>query len=292
MFYYVLPGTGIYGGVKSGFRCADLLTASGHPCIVATPDGDTPHWFSTTATVIKREDLVSRCGREDEILFSFPPDRRFVNRLPARRRIVDMQGGNTRGDRMLFRGSYEFVTHGLHMSLELLQAGRIAPYVPFGIPDCFRWRGEPKTRGRVVVMSRKGRRFVDAVSAALTTEESLVVVDGLSETEVAETLKGADVFAAISTAEAFGLPPLEAMCAGCCVVGFPGDGGLEFMRHGETAHLVPNADARALGLAVREALDRPGYRDALRSRAMDVSRFYTMERQREYLLRALGLTME
>jgi glycosyltransferase involved in cell wall biosynthesis len=203
-----------------------------------------------------------------------------------------MQGGNTRGDRALFRRPYEFVSHGFHMSLELLRAGRIAPYVPYGVPDSFRWNGEPKAPGRVVIMSRKGRRFVEAVSAALTPDSSLVVLDGEPEDRVAETLKSADVFVAISKSEAFGLPPLEAMCAGCCVVGFPGDGGLEFMRHGETAHLAPNGDAKALTGALREVLDRPTYRDALRARAMEVSHFYTVEREREYLLRALGLTPE
>jgi hypothetical protein len=37
---------------------------------------------------------------------------------------------------------------------------------------------------------------------------------------------------------------------------------------------------------------RPGYRDALRRRAMEVSAYYTLEREREYLLRALGLRVE
>jgi glycosyltransferase involved in cell wall biosynthesis len=289
VFYYVLPGAGIYGGVKKGFDCAELLSRSGFPCVVATPGGERPGWFETDAQTVPREDLPGTCRPEDTVLFSFPPDARFVDSLPARRKIVHMQGANTRGDVALFRRSYEFVSHGLHMTQQLLAHGRVAPYVPIGVPDVFRCAEEPRRPGSVAVMSRKNGRFVAAISRVLPRDASLTVIEKLPEAEVAETLKRTDVFVAISKSEAFGLPPLEAMCAGCCVVGFPGDGGFEFMRHGETAHLAPNGDRGALQRAVREALERPAYRDELRHRAMAVSAYYTLEREREYLLRALGL---
>jgi hypothetical protein len=292
VFYYVLPGTGIFGGIKKGFHCAELLSSSGFPCVVATPGGDRPHWFDSTVPVITRDALERCCQPDDAVLFSFPPDARFVDRLRAQRKIVHMQGANTRADARLFTRPYEFISHGLHMSLRLLGAGRVAPYVPIGVPDHFRWRGEPKTPGRVAVMSRKGGKFLDAVRRGLTAAASLVVIDGLSERAVAAALKASDVFVAVSESEAFGLPPLEAMCAGCCVVGFPGDGGAEFMRHGETAHLAPNGDTAGLSCAVREVLERPVYRDALRTRAGEVSRYYTLDRERDALLRALRLTRE
>lgn len=289
VFYYVLPGAGVYGGVKKGFHCADLLTRSGISCAVATPGGERPTWFATDARTVAREDLPDGCQPRDAVLFSFPPDARFVDRLAARRKIVHMQGANTRADVALFRRSYEFISHGLHMSLQLLTHGRVAPYVPIGVPDVFRWKGEEKCPGSVAVMSRKGGSQVAAISKALPADATLTVIDGLSEDEVAATMKRSDVFVAISKSEAFGLPPLEAMCAGCCVVGYPGDGGFEFMRHGETAHLAPNGDRDALVAAVREVLARPDYREGLRRRGMALSAYYTLEREREYLLRALGL---
>jgi glycosyltransferase involved in cell wall biosynthesis len=292
MFYYVLPGVGIYGGIKKGFHCAELLRQSGVPCTVATPGGERPRWFSTDADVIDRDALVDLCEPGDGVLFSYPPDARFVDALPAQRKIVHMQGANTRPDIALVRRGYELVSHGLHMTHELLRQGLIAPYVPIGVADVFRWQGERKVAGSAVVMSRKGGAFVEAISRALPAASTLNIVDGLPEAEVALILRQADVFIAISPSEAFGLPPLEAMCAGCCVVGFPGDGGFEFMRHGETAHLAPNGDTGALVHAVDEVMARPGYRDALRRRAMEVSAYYTLEREREYLLRALGLSVE
>ncbi len=291
MLYYVLPGAGIYGGVKKGFHCADLLTEAGHPCTVATPEAERPAWFPTRCDVITHDALRERCRREDTLLFSCPADAPLVDALPAGRKIVHMQGANTPADHALFdpaRG-YEFVSHGLHMTHELLRHGRVAAAVPMGIPDVFRWRGEAKRPLRIAVMPRKGAATLDAVRGSLPPGAELALLDGLAEHEVAAALKGSDVFLAISPDEAFGLPPLEAMCAGCCVVGYPGVGGFEFLRHRDTAWVVANGDVDGLIGALRHVCTHPALRDALRRRGLALSAAYTLEREREFLLRALDL---
>lgn len=288
MYYYVLPGVGIYGGIKKAFQCAEMLTDSGQRCVVATPGAQRPDWFTYRAETMDRADLAERCTREDTVLFSFPPDAEAIRSLRAGRRIVHMQGANTVDDVALFAQPFEFISHGLHMTQQLLAHGLVAPYVPLGLREVFRWRGEAKRPGSVALMSRKGGKLVDDVRRALPRQASLTVIDGLAEDEVAATLKATDVFVAISAKEAFGLPPLEAMAAGCAVVGFPGDGGFEFMRHGESAHVVPNGDRKALRRAVAEVLGDPAYRQRLRRGGLEVSAYYTLERERTYLLRALG----
>lgn len=290
-FYYVLPGTGIYGGVKKGFHCADMLTDSGYPCTVATPDGTRSTWFENRCAVISHEELVRRCMPTDAVLFSCPADAAFVDSLVANRIILHMQGANTPGDWEMIdpdRG-YECISHGLHMTYQLQQRGRVAPYVAMGIPDVFRWQGEQKESGQVVVMRRKGDAVFKAIAEALP-DVHFSQIHGLSEAETAACLKSADVFLAISANEALGLPPLEAMCAGCCVVGFPGVGGFEFMRHLETAFLAPNDDLLALAAALKKVLADRTLRESLREGGMEISRYYTLERERRYLLRALGLS--
>jgi hypothetical protein len=291
MFAYVLPGSGIFGGVKKGFHCAEALSSAGVPCTVATPDGARPTWFDSRCEVTTHAELTRLCGADDVVLFSCPADASFVDRLPARRKIVHMQGANTDADHALFdrRRGYAFVSHGLHMSYELQRAGRVAPYVPMGIPDVFRWRGEPKTPLRVVVMPRKGSQAIGAIQSVLPPGSDLVCLDQAPEQVVAHELKHADIFVAISPSEAFGLPPLEAMCAGCAVVGFPGVGGFEFMRHMDTAHLAANGSLSELMTAVQHVCLAQEYRDGLRERAMAAAAYYTMERERSHLLRALGL---
>lgn len=289
-FYYVLPGTGIYGGVKKGFHCADMLTASGHPCTVATPDGGRCTWFENHCAVITHDELRRTCLPTDAVLFSCPADAPLVDSLPAGRIILHMQGANTPADWEMIdpRRGYECISHGLHMTYQLQVRGRVAPYVAMGIPDAFRWHGEPKHPGRVAVMRRKGDDVYRAVAAALP-ETDFLPIHGLSEAETAACLKSADIFLAISAHEALGLPPLEAMCAGCCVVGFPGVGGFEFMRHLETALVAPNGDVAALVAALRRALLDAPLREALREEGRRISASYTMERERRSLLRGLGL---
>ena len=175
------------------------------------------------------------------------------------------------------------------MTYRLQERGRVAPYVAMGIPDVFRWRGEPKTPGSVAVMPRKGDDVYRAVREALP-DATFLPIDGLRESDAAGRLKSADVFLAISAQEALGLPPLEAMCAGCAVVGFPGVGGFEFMRHLETALVVPNGDVSALVAGLVLALAEPSLRDGLRDRGRAAAAYYTLDRERVSLLRALGLS--
>ncbi|HEY0836071.1 MAG TPA: glycosyltransferase family 4 protein [Azospirillum sp.] len=53
-------------------------------------------------------------------------------------------------------------------------------------------------------------------------------LNGIPQTEVAKVLGDAAVFVALGRIEGVGLPPLEAMAAGCLVAGFTGGGGREY----------------------------------------------------------------
>lgn len=53
-------------------------------------------------------------------------------------------------------------------------------------------------------------------------------VDGLAQKHVAKILGESAIFLSLSKREGLGLPPLEAMAAGCLVTGFHGVGGLEY----------------------------------------------------------------
>ena len=53
-------------------------------------------------------------------------------------------------------------------------------------------------------------------------------IEGLPEHEVAAAMAGSAVFLSLSHRESFGLTPMEAMAAGCAVVGYHGGGGLDY----------------------------------------------------------------
>jgi glycosyltransferase involved in cell wall biosynthesis len=98
----------------------------------------------------------------------------------------------------------------------------------------------PRRRGgaiRVAWMPRKNRALADIIRhAALACLEGKgpsvewISLHNLPLAEVARIMATCHVFLSTAFPEGFGLPPLEAMAAGCIPVGFTGFGGWEYMR--------------------------------------------------------------
>jgi len=89
-------------------------------------------------------------------------------------------------------------------------------------------------RTQIAYMPRKRRTEADFLIGALAAlhpqydDVRLVTIDGLKFTEAAAILRESSIFLALGHLEGLGLPALEAMSAGCLVVGFAGGGGREF----------------------------------------------------------------
>ena len=87
----------------------------------------------------------------------------------------------------------------------------------------------------VAFMPRKRRQEAVTVVQLLLRSETLkgwkfTEIANRSEGDTASILSKAAIFLSFSDREGFGLPPAEAMAAGCYVIGFNGHGGSEFMR--------------------------------------------------------------
>lgn len=80
----------------------------------------------------------------------------------------------------------------------------------------------------------------------------LVPIRGMSEIQVAETLRTCAIFLAFNEREGFGLPPAEAMASGCYVIGYHGQGAQEFF---DPAYCrpVPASDLLDFAQAIEQA---------------------------------------
>jgi len=128
---------------------------------------------------------------------------------------------------------------------------------------------------RIAYMPRKRPDEVAAVVTILRQAPELAdytftEIDRVSHSELAEILNRSRFFLSFSQEEGFGLPPAEAMRAGCIVIGYTGVGGAEYFT-AETGIVVPDSDIvcfiSAVRSAAREYAADPTRLDAIRRHA-------------------------
>jgi len=125
----------------------------------------------------------------------------------------------------------------------------------------------------IACMPRKGSRdildFVRGLLAASGFEKSAgyswMEIDGAGREQVAARMRESHIYLSTGRYEGLGLPPLEAMGAGCLVVGFAAGGGLDYASP-ENGVWVPDDDPWALAAALKQTvagLNDPHARPAL-----------------------------
>jgi glycosyltransferase involved in cell wall biosynthesis len=285
MNYYVLPGIGIYGGIKVGFQFARLLGELGAPIAVATPGGMAPRWFGSDRPVVSREETIARVGRDDTLIFSLPHDYPVLKATGARL-MFHCQGTDPLIDPVLRDKDVVLLTcweQAAHYVNAI--AGREPTDVGISISDVFFHDGTPKDERTVAYMPRRGAAIAQAAMARVRRLHYAPIGDS-DEISCAAILKRSGYFLATAEGEWFGLPALEAMAAGCTVVSVPVLGGMEYLKDGETARVVAPADLPKV-LAELSAEHARGARAMLREKGVAMAGRYRIAAQRGKLRDAM-----
>ena len=140
----------------------------------------------------------------------------------------------------------------------------------------------------IAYMPRRNADHAHQVLSLMSLRGSLngwtvVKIDDVAQEEVASVLRRAAIFLSFGHLEGFGLPALEAMSAGCVVIGYHGMGGREFFRP-EFSFPIEFGDIRAYVEAVESALHQyerePKKFRAMGQAASDFARkMYSPERE-------------
>ena len=112
---------------------------------------------------------------------------------------------------------------------------------------------DPTRPIRVAFMPRKNaalaRQMQEVAMAALGPKPGFAVewfpLHNMTPEQVAAGLASSMVYLASGFPEGFGLPPAEAMAAGCLVVGFTGFGGWEYMRPAQLPSRLPGVPGQS-----------------------------------------------
>ncbi|RKY58586.1 MAG: hypothetical protein DRP94_05950 [Candidatus Latescibacterota bacterium] len=146
------------------------------------------------------------------------------------------------------------------------------------------FRPGKKEEGKVLVLSRKKTSmFYDRVLSLLKDEFKFVLASCMTQKELSELYSSSEYYLHLSFPEGWPAPVAEAMKSGCCVVGFSGTGGLEFMKHLETAYVAPDGDVEECVRGLRMLRENPDLRRKMVERAMEVAGVYTPERTKNQL---------
>lgn len=141
-----------------------------------------------------------------------------------------------------------------------------------------------KKNRRILAMSRKNPADLERIIALLNdTEYEFKIVDGLSQSDLITEYQKADIFLATGYPEGFGLPPLEAMCCNCVVVGFTGGAASEFMIDGSTALVADDGDCEKVASDLRRLLDNTQLKESIRKQGYNKAEQYSLENTKSEL---------
>ena len=286
------------GGVRTIYRHVELLTDAGLDAAVwHYGAGFACEWFPTKAPVVTGP--THAMGAGDLLVVPEVFVLAGVDPAPGCRKVIYNQNhfytfDNAPADGYVDWQPLPSVWTSSRTSQEVL--ARLHPRLPVRIVpysvDHDLFAPAQRRERKVAWMPRKRGREGALLGALFAADErfadvTLISIDGRTEAETAAELATTSVFVALGHEEGFGLPIVEALAAGCAVVGYAAGGGAELFAAPGT-YQVTDADVLAIVEQVAALLAAPPS-DAERAtyRAWTQAR-YAEDGQRDALLAAVS----
>jgi hypothetical protein len=287
------------GGVRVIYRHVDLLVGAGIPArVLHRRPGFRCTWFANHTPVSSSQDTL--IGPEDILVIGELAVPLLRDREPGTRFVVFNQNPH-----LTWQRAPEALVAGYSSSPDLAaivvvsehsreMVGYVAPNanvlrVHNSLNPRLFYPAQDAPARRIAYMPRGGRDEAAQVLSMLRARGLLdgwevTPLQGMTEDEVAETLRATTVFLSFAYHEGFGLPAAEAMACGAYVIGFHGFAGQEYLRPEFSCPVAPG-DVLAMARAAQDALEReerePGW---CRLRGVAAARFiadeYSPERER------------
>lgn len=251
------------GGVKVIYQAVAALRRRGIDAYVATAVG-VPPWLAgsrmladaaildmSKGQTVTPDDLyiaTDAIGPHRMPLLLKRPERRvlFIQNHNALRANTTVDWGQLRHIRCLTVSEYS------RRFLLGLGGFREVAVVPPGV-DLAAFRPAAVKRHRIAYMPRKWPGLAERLREAVRTPAEWLAIDGLGEAETAAALAESSIFLNLGRGEGFGLPPVEAMAAGCVVCGFAGEGTTDFASP-DNGFWTGEGDAEGCAGAIEAAL--------------------------------------
>jgi glycosyltransferase involved in cell wall biosynthesis len=286
------------GGIRVIYRHVDVLEQAGIPAAVLHHrPGFSAEWFEHSTRVLAAPQVELSAADLLVVPEIYGP---FLERLPSGPTLIGFNQNAYLTFQHVQDGqlpAYDRFAAALAVSPDS------AEYLRFAFPglevavvgnaiDADRFHPDPGSPPRrLALLPGKRPQEADELLRLLGERISgwdVVRIEGASEQQVADALRGAPIFVALGRREGFGLPAAEAMASGCYVVGFPGFGGRDLFEAG-CSQAVEDGDVLTLARQVAATIDRYEREpEAVREAGARASRhalaLCSAQRQREELL--------
>ncbi|HVI51677.1 MAG TPA: glycosyltransferase [Candidatus Sulfotelmatobacter sp.] len=240
VFACPFPHDQIAGGIRHTYRHAELLADRGIEAMVFSPRGH-PSWFRSEAPVVT--DPGFRFRPDDIVVINEIVSEVSLNflRLPCEKQMFCQNQFYSFGPFLGLKDHAELGISQVYGSSRSIRDFYRQVYgytdidiVPYAI-DGTLFKPAAK-RMQIAYIPRKLPFEASFIQAAFQKSHPRyrtlpwIAVENRSEEETAAIMAESAVFLALGHRDSFGLTAVEAMSAGCAVVGLHGGGGLEYAR--------------------------------------------------------------
>lgn len=127
-----------------------------------------------------------------------------------------------------------------------------------GIKEIFFAESTQPKKKQIAYMPRKLKQDITQIIYMLKDKDFMkdwqwCPIENKSENEVAQILKESTIYLSTNHIEGFGLPPAEAMASGCFVIGYAGNGGMEYF-HDTFCSKIPDGNIVEFVKAIENAV--------------------------------------
>jgi len=322
---YIIPSTGIGGGVAVVIQHANRLIKRGYDVLLISTDGNEEiTWTECTAQVVSINSLERYYFENIDLLIAtFFDTVRFLKEIKSERKLYFIQSDERRFFRAeekdsiakvqeTYETDYEFFTEAIWIQKWLKEEfGKDAYYVPNGLDTDIFYKTEPleekADKLRVLIEGPidiwfKGMH--DAYAAVRNLDVELWIISSAGKppsywrfykffekvpmAKMKEIYSSCDILLKMSRVEGFFGPPLEAMACGCIPVVSKVTGYDEYIVDRENALVVEMGDIKGAEKAIQELIDNPELRDKLIVNGKKTSEEWSWEISINYLEKVIS----
>jgi O-antigen biosynthesis protein len=317
---YIIPSTGVSGGVAVIIQHANRLIKRGYDVMLISEDDKTKiKWMKCYAQVIPLHTRHSYYLDNIDLLIATGwSTAKYLKQIDSKRKLYFIQSDERRffekGEEKTikkvektYKSDYEFFTEAIWIQKWLKdEFNKDAYYVPNGLDQEIFYKTKPlQKKNKKIRILLEGpiciwfKGMTDAYYSVKDLDCEIWIVSGAGKPpsywrydrffegipieKMKKVYSSCDILLKMSRVEGFFGPPLEAMTCGCVPVVSKVTGYDEYIKDGYNALVIEMGDTEGAKKAIQKLIDNPKLMESLKKNGKKTASEWTWERSVDYL---------